>query len=31
MLSNLKAGNIRGQTLRAFAAAEMEKIVERVT
>jgi len=30
LLTNLKAGNIRGQTLRAFTASEMEKILERV-
>ncbi len=30
-LSNLKLGNVRGQTLRAFTAAEMEKILEKVT
>jgi uncharacterized protein with GYD domain len=30
LLTNLKGGNIRGQTLRAFTAAEMEKILERV-
>lgn len=30
-LSTLKMGNVRGQTLRAFTAAEMEKILERVS
>ena len=29
-LSTLKLGNARGQTLRAFPAAEMEKILEHV-
>jgi uncharacterized protein with GYD domain len=29
-LSLLKAGNLRAQTLRAFTAAEMEKILEKV-
>jgi uncharacterized protein with GYD domain len=29
-LSTLKVGNVRGQTLRAFTAAEMEKILEQV-
>lgn len=29
-LSTLKMGNVRGQTLRAFTAAEMEKILELV-
>ncbi len=29
-LSTLKFGNVRGQTLRAFTAAEMEKILEHV-
>ncbi len=29
-LSTLKLGNVRGQTLRAFTAAEMEKILEKV-
>ena len=29
-LSTLKMGNVRGQTLRAFTAAEMEKILEQV-
>jgi uncharacterized protein with GYD domain len=29
-LSTLKLGNARGQTLRAFTAAEMEKILEHV-
>ena len=29
-LSTLKMGNVRGQTLRAFTAAEMEKILEHV-
>jgi len=30
LLNLLKAGNVRGQTLRGFAAAEMEKILEKV-
>jgi len=30
LLSMLKAGNLRAQTLRAFTAAEMEKILEKV-
>jgi uncharacterized protein with GYD domain len=30
LLNLLKAGNLRAQTLRAFTAAEMEKIVEKV-
>jgi uncharacterized protein with GYD domain len=30
LLNVLKAGNLRAQTLRAFTAAEMEKIVEKV-
>jgi uncharacterized protein with GYD domain len=29
-LNVLKAGNVRSQTLRAFTAAEMEKILEKV-
>jgi uncharacterized protein with GYD domain len=29
-LSTLKLGNVRGQTLRAFTAAEMEKTPEKV-
>lgn len=29
-LSTLKLGNVRGQTLRAYTAAEMEKILEKV-
>jgi uncharacterized protein with GYD domain len=29
-LNTLKQGNVRGQTLRAFTAAEMEKILEQV-
>ena len=29
-LSTLKMGNVRGQTMRAFTAAEMEKILEHV-
>jgi uncharacterized protein with GYD domain len=29
-LSTVKMGNVRGQTLRAFTAAEMEKILDRV-
>ena len=29
-LSTLKLGNVRGQTLRAMTAAEMEKILEKV-
>jgi uncharacterized protein with GYD domain len=29
-LSTLKLGNVRGQTMRAFTAAEMEKILEQV-
>jgi len=29
-LSTLKLGNVRGQTLRAFTTAEMEKILEKV-
>lgn len=29
-LNILKAGNVRGQTLRAFSAAEMSKILEKV-
>jgi uncharacterized protein with GYD domain len=29
-LNTLKLGNVRGQTLRAFTAAEMEKILEKV-
>ena len=29
-LSTLKLGNVRGQTLRAFTAAEMQKIFEHV-
>jgi uncharacterized protein with GYD domain len=29
-LNTLKLGNVRGQTLRAFSAAEMDKILERV-
>jgi uncharacterized protein with GYD domain len=29
-LSTLKMGNVRGQTLRAFTATEMEKILEQV-
>ena len=29
-LSTLKMGNVRGQTLRAFTAGEMEKILEQV-
>jgi uncharacterized protein with GYD domain len=31
MLNIAKHGNIRGLTLRAFTATEMEKIVEKVT
>jgi uncharacterized protein with GYD domain len=30
LLTGLKTGDVRGQTLRAFTAAEMEKILERV-
>jgi uncharacterized protein with GYD domain len=30
LLNVLKAGNVRGQTLRAFTATEMEKILEKV-
>jgi uncharacterized protein with GYD domain len=30
LLNLLKAGNLRAQTLRAFTAAEMEKILEKV-
>ncbi len=30
-LNTLKMGNVRGQTLRAFTAAEMEKILAKVT
>jgi uncharacterized protein with GYD domain len=30
LLNTLKQGNVRAQTLRAFTAAEMEKILERV-
>lgn len=30
LLNTIKAGNIRGQTLRAFTAAEMEKILAKV-
>ncbi len=30
LLNMLKAGNLRSQTLRAFTAAEMEKILEKV-
>ncbi len=30
-LSTLKLGNVRGQTLRAFTGAEMEKILEHVS
>lgn len=30
-ISNLKLGNVRTQTMRAFSAAEMEKILEKVT
>ncbi len=30
-LSTLKMGNVRGQTLRAFTAAEMGKILEQVS
>jgi uncharacterized protein with GYD domain len=29
-LNTVKLGNVRGQTLRAFTAAEMEKILEKV-
>ena len=29
-LSTLKLGNVRGQTLRAFTASEMEKVLEHV-
>jgi len=29
-LSTLKIGNLRGQTLRAFTAAEMSKVVEKI-
>ena len=29
-LNTLKMGNVRGQTMRAFTAAEMEKILEHV-
>ena len=29
-LNTIKLGNVRGQTLRAFTAAEMEKILEKV-
>ena len=31
ILNTLKAGNIRMQTLRAFTAAEMAKVLEKVT
>ena len=30
LLNLLKAGNLRGETLRAFPAAEMEKVLEKV-
>lgn len=30
-LTTLKLGNVRGQTLRAFTAAEMEKVLEQVS
>jgi len=30
LLNVLKAGNLRGETLRAFPAAEMEKVLEKV-
>jgi uncharacterized protein with GYD domain len=30
LLNMLKAGNLRAQTLRAFTAAEMEKILEKI-
>jgi len=30
LLNVLKAGNVRAQTLRAFTATEMEKILEKV-
>ncbi len=30
LLNTIKAGNIRGQTLRAFTAGEMAKILEKV-
>jgi uncharacterized protein with GYD domain len=31
LLNTIKAGNIRGQTLRAFTAGEMAKVLEKVT
>jgi uncharacterized protein with GYD domain len=31
LLTTMKAGNIRGQTLRAFTVAEMQKILDKVT
>jgi uncharacterized protein with GYD domain len=30
LLNTIKAGNIRGQTLRAFTAGEMAKVLEKV-
>jgi len=30
LLTTMKAGNVRGQTLRAFTAAEMQKILDKV-
>jgi len=30
LLSTMKAGNVRGQTLRAFTQAEMQKILDKV-
>jgi len=30
ILNTYKAGNVRGQTFRAFTAAEMEKVLEKV-
>ena len=31
LLNTIKAGNVRGQTMRAFTAAEMAKILVKVT
>ncbi|HTV27405.1 MAG TPA: GYD domain-containing protein [Xanthobacteraceae bacterium] len=31
LLNTIKAGNIRGQTLRAFTAGEMAKVLEKVS
>jgi len=31
LLNTIRAGNIRGETMRAFTAAEMAKVLEKVT